>query len=102
MLAIHWQSSDALVGQPNSQQTKKHQLNDGVTHTHTKPHTLPLANTNTAFLAFLSYSFLICVFFCLDRMTKFDVKNYLEKIYNVPVGAVRTRIQFGEYLHCFA
>lgn len=31
-------------------------------------------------------------------MTKFDVKNYLEKIYNVPVGAVRTRIQFGEYL----
>ncbi|TRY77591.1 hypothetical protein DNTS_024418, partial [Danionella cerebrum] len=28
-------------------------------------------------------------------MTKFDVKNYLEKIYNVPVAAVRTRIQFG-------
>lgn len=28
-------------------------------------------------------------------MTKCDVKNYLEKIYNVPVGAVRTRIQFG-------
>ncbi|XP_067357795.1 large ribosomal subunit protein uL23m isoform X2 [Channa argus] len=28
-------------------------------------------------------------------MTKYDVKNYLEKIYNVPVGAVRTRIQFG-------
>ncbi|XP_055365687.1 39S ribosomal protein L23, mitochondrial isoform X2 [Betta splendens] len=29
------------------------------------------------------------------EMTKFDVKNYLEKIYDVPVGAVRTRIQFG-------
>ncbi|KAF3689020.1 39S ribosomal protein L23, mitochondrial [Channa argus] len=29
------------------------------------------------------------------EMTKYDVKNYLEKIYNVPVGAVRTRIQFG-------
>uniref|UniRef100_A0AAV2L4Z9 Large ribosomal subunit protein uL23m n=1 Tax=Knipowitschia caucasica TaxID=637954 RepID=A0AAV2L4Z9_KNICA len=28
-------------------------------------------------------------------MTKYDVKNYLEKIYNVPVGVVRTRIQFG-------
>lgn len=32
-------------------------------------------------------------------MTKCDVKNYLEKIYNIPVGAVRTRIQFGKY-HC--
>ncbi|XP_031717048.1 large ribosomal subunit protein uL23m isoform X2 [Anarrhichthys ocellatus] len=29
------------------------------------------------------------------EMTKCDVKNYLEKIYNVPIGAVRTRIQFG-------
>uniref|UniRef100_A0A8C6UKP1 Large ribosomal subunit protein uL23m n=1 Tax=Neogobius melanostomus TaxID=47308 RepID=A0A8C6UKP1_9GOBI len=29
------------------------------------------------------------------EMTKYDIKNYLEKIYNVPVGAVRTRIQFG-------
>ncbi|XP_012986703.1 39S ribosomal protein L23, mitochondrial isoform X2 [Esox lucius] len=28
-------------------------------------------------------------------MTKFDVRNYVEKIYNVPVGAVRTRIQYG-------
>lgn len=33
-------------------------------------------------------------------MTKYDVKNYLEKIYEVPVGVVRTRIQFGECLHC--
>lgn len=39
---------------------------------------------------------------CLDRMTKCDVKNYLEKIYNVPVATVRTRIQYGECLHCFA
>ncbi|KAI9523582.1 hypothetical protein NQZ68_026524 [Dissostichus eleginoides] len=29
------------------------------------------------------------------EMTKYDIKNYLENIYNVPVGAVRTRIQFG-------
>ncbi|TNN87963.1 39S ribosomal protein L23, mitochondrial [Liparis tanakae] len=29
------------------------------------------------------------------EMTKCDIKNYLEKIYSVPVGAVRTRIQFG-------
>ncbi|XP_030904997.1 large ribosomal subunit protein uL23m isoform X2 [Melopsittacus undulatus] len=30
-----------------------------------------------------------------DGMTRIDVKNYLEKIYNVPVAAVRTRIQYG-------
>uniref|UniRef100_A0A8C9FML2 Large ribosomal subunit protein uL23m n=1 Tax=Pavo cristatus TaxID=9049 RepID=A0A8C9FML2_PAVCR len=30
------------------------------------------------------------------EMTKVDIKNYLEKIYNVPVAAVRTRIQYGE------
>lgn len=29
------------------------------------------------------------------EMTKFDVRNYMEKIYSVPVAAVRTRIQFG-------
>uniref|UniRef100_A0A8C3BCD4 Large ribosomal subunit protein uL23m n=1 Tax=Cairina moschata TaxID=8855 RepID=A0A8C3BCD4_CAIMO len=29
------------------------------------------------------------------EMTKVDIKNYLEKIYNVPVAAVRTRIQYG-------
>ncbi|XP_028814506.1 large ribosomal subunit protein uL23m [Denticeps clupeoides] len=29
------------------------------------------------------------------EMTKFDVRNYLQKIYNVPVAAVRTRIQYG-------
>ncbi|XP_069480044.1 large ribosomal subunit protein uL23m isoform X2 [Ambystoma mexicanum] len=29
------------------------------------------------------------------EMTKFDIQNYLEKIYNVPVAAVRTRIQHG-------
>ncbi|XP_013861029.1 large ribosomal subunit protein uL23m [Austrofundulus limnaeus] len=28
-------------------------------------------------------------------MTKYDIKNYLEKIYNVPVADVRTRIQYG-------
>lgn len=31
-------------------------------------------------------------------MTKYDIKNYLEKIYNIPVAVVRTRIQFGECL----
>lgn len=45
-----------------------------------------------------SASLSFCVF--LYRMTKYDVKNYLENIYEVPVGAVRTRIQFGEY-RCF-
>ncbi|MGH0156560.1 UNVERIFIED_CONTAM: hypothetical protein FKN15_063168 [Acipenser sinensis] len=34
------------------------------------------------------------VIHCSFRMTKCDVKNYLEKIYSVPVGAVRTRIQY--------
>uniref|UniRef100_A0A8C5JEM3 Large ribosomal subunit protein uL23m n=1 Tax=Junco hyemalis TaxID=40217 RepID=A0A8C5JEM3_JUNHY len=28
-------------------------------------------------------------------MTKLDIRNYLERIYNVPVAAVRTRIQYG-------
>ncbi|XP_068117397.1 large ribosomal subunit protein uL23m isoform X2 [Hyperolius riggenbachi] len=31
------------------------------------------------------------------EMTKCDVRNYLEKIYNVPVATVRTRIQYGSY-----
>nr|XP_025948582.1 39S ribosomal protein L23, mitochondrial [Dromaius novaehollandiae] len=31
------------------------------------------------------------------EMTKVDIKNYLEKIYNVPVVAVRTRIQYGAH-----
>uniref|UniRef100_G3UPC9 Large ribosomal subunit protein uL23m n=1 Tax=Meleagris gallopavo TaxID=9103 RepID=G3UPC9_MELGA len=30
------------------------------------------------------------------EMTKVDIRNYLEKIYNVPVAAVRTRIQYGK------
>ncbi|XP_019407692.1 PREDICTED: 39S ribosomal protein L23, mitochondrial isoform X1 [Crocodylus porosus] len=30
------------------------------------------------------------------QMTRLDIKNYLEKIYNVPVAVVRTRIQFGK------
>ncbi|XP_053304437.1 39S ribosomal protein L23, mitochondrial [Spea bombifrons] len=29
------------------------------------------------------------------EMTKMDVQNYLQQIYNVPVSAVRTRIQYG-------
>ncbi|NWU36323.1 RM23 protein, partial [Hylia prasina] len=31
----------------------------------------------------------------LPQMTKVDIRNYLERIYNVPVAAVRTRIQYG-------
>lgn len=28
-------------------------------------------------------------------MTRVDLRNYLERIYNVPVSAVRTRVQHG-------
>uniref|UniRef100_A0A8C5XUN6 Large ribosomal subunit protein uL23m n=1 Tax=Microcebus murinus TaxID=30608 RepID=A0A8C5XUN6_MICMU len=31
----------------------------------------------------------------MERMTRVDLKNYLESIYNVPVAAVRTRVQHG-------
>lgn len=31
-----------------------------------------------------------------SRMTRVDLRNYLESIYNVPVAAVRTRVQYGE------
>lgn len=34
-------------------------------------------------------------FHCSMEMTKYDVKNYLEKIYNVNVMEVRTRIALG-------
>lgn len=30
------------------------------------------------------------------RMTKFDIRNYFEKIYNIKVRRVNTRIQVGE------
>ena len=29
-------------------------------------------------------------------MTKFDIKNYFERIYNVKIDKVNTRIQHGE------
>ena len=29
-------------------------------------------------------------------MTKFDIKNYFEKIYNIDVAKVNTRIQLGK------
>ncbi|KAG4078945.1 hypothetical protein HA402_010897 [Bradysia odoriphaga] len=35
-------------------------------------------------------------FVCSIQMTKYDVKNYLEKIYNIPVVEVRTRIEMGK------
>lgn len=31
------------------------------------------------------------------EMTKHDIKNYLEKIYNVPTVDVRTRITLGKF-----
>ncbi|KAL7641561.1 UNVERIFIED_CONTAM: hypothetical protein RMT77_007434 [Armadillidium vulgare] len=38
------------------------------------------------------------VFFdCSMEMTKYDVKNYIEKIYKVPVVKVNTRIVVGEF-----
>ncbi|KAI5643854.1 ribosomal protein l23 domain-containing protein [Phthorimaea operculella] len=36
-------------------------------------------------------------FQCSIEMTKFDIKNYLEKIYNVPVVDVRTKIALGKF-----
>lgn len=30
------------------------------------------------------------------RMTDYDIKNYLEKIYNVPVLTVRTHLEKGK------
>lgn len=35
-------------------------------------------------------------FACSMEMTKFDMKNYLEKIYNIKVVDVRTRIAMGK------
>lgn len=35
-------------------------------------------------------------FACSMEMTRHDVKNYLEKIYNIPVVDVRTRIAMGK------
>lgn len=34
-------------------------------------------------------------FACSMEMTKYDVKHYLEKIYNIPIMEVRTRIDMG-------
>lgn len=36
-------------------------------------------------------------FQCSMEMTKHDIRNYLEKIYNVPVVDVRTRIGLGKF-----
>lgn len=36
----------------------------------------------------------VVVFHCPVQMTKFDIKNYLEKIYNVPVAKVNTTVMF--------
>ncbi|XP_013147483.1 PREDICTED: 54S ribosomal protein L23, mitochondrial [Papilio polytes] len=36
-------------------------------------------------------------FHCSMEMTKFDIKNYLEKIYNIPIVDVRTNIKMGKF-----
>lgn len=36
-------------------------------------------------------------FIVSTEMTKFDIKNYLEKIYSVPVKEVRTYIKMGKF-----
>ncbi|CAH0399418.1 unnamed protein product [Chilo suppressalis] len=36
-------------------------------------------------------------FQCSMEMTKCDIKNYLEKIYNIPVIDVRTKITMGKF-----
>ncbi|CAG4935238.1 unnamed protein product [Colias eurytheme] len=36
-------------------------------------------------------------FKCSMEMTKYDIRNYLEKIYNVPVVDVRTKITLGKF-----
>ncbi|CAK1580924.1 unnamed protein product [Parnassius mnemosyne] len=36
-------------------------------------------------------------FQCSMEMTKYDIKNYLEKIYNIPVVDVRTKITLGRF-----
>lgn len=38
----------------------------------------------------------IVQFQCSMEMTKYDIKNYLEKIYKIPVVDVRTRIAMGK------
>ncbi|XP_063705415.1 large ribosomal subunit protein uL23m [Culicoides brevitarsis] len=38
----------------------------------------------------------VVTFSCSMEMTKHDIKNYLEKIYEVPVKRVRTRIALGK------
>lgn len=38
----------------------------------------------------------IVQFHCSLQMTKYDIKNYLEKIYNVRTVDVRTRISLGK------
>ncbi|KAK0183347.1 hypothetical protein PV327_001398 [Microctonus hyperodae] len=39
----------------------------------------------------------IVEFHCSIEMTKYDIKNYLEKIYKINVKDVRTRIKMGEF-----
>lgn len=39
----------------------------------------------------------VVTFHCSMEMTKHDIKNYLTKIYNVPVVDIRTEVRLGEF-----
>lgn len=39
----------------------------------------------------------VVTFHCSMEMTKHDIKNYLTKIYNIPVVDVRTEVRLGEF-----
>lgn len=39
----------------------------------------------------------VVTFQCSKEMTKHDIKNYLTKIYNIPVVDVRTEVRLGEF-----
>lgn len=40
----------------------------------------------------------IVQFHCSMKMTKHDIKNYLEKIYNINIIELRTHIQMGKFV----
>lgn len=39
----------------------------------------------------------VVTFHCSMQMTKHDIKNYLTKIYDIPVVDVRTEVRMGEF-----
>lgn len=39
----------------------------------------------------------VVMFHCSMEMTRYDIKNYLEKIYKVPIIKINTRIAMGTF-----